>query len=202
MRLPESGVKSVENKQYFDEDLSVDSLHLLEAAAALEVKEYTLFELAYGKWYGKKLLNHAIEAHFANYMFDGHIPAWVRSFSRQVVELHERDQLNPRDFGVYQPLPSKRLIRIGRAFSAFLVLSFVVIVIGGIGSIRGAFVAALVVGIVETVGRSILPFLLEFVVSNAAAQTAGPALASMLIYVVMAGVLFLRPQGLFTARTG
>ena len=83
-----------------------------------------------------------------------------------------------------------------------LVLSFVVIVIGGIGSIRGAFVAAIVVGIVETVGRSILPFLLEFVISNEAAQTAGPALASMLIYVVMAAVLFFRPQGLFAARTG
>lgn len=129
MRLPESWVKSVENKQYFDEDLSADSLDLLEAAAALEIKEYTLFELAYRKWYGRKPLNHVIEAHFANYMFHGHIPAWVRSFSRRIVELHERDELNPRDFGVYQPLPSKRLIRIGQAFSAFLVLTFVVVLI-------------------------------------------------------------------------
>lgn len=83
-----------------------------------------------------------------------------------------------------------------------LVLSFVVIVIGGIGSIRGAFVASILVGIVETVGRSILPFLLEVVVSNEAAHTAGPALASMLIYVLMAAVLFFRPEGLFSARTG
>ena len=83
-----------------------------------------------------------------------------------------------------------------------LVLSFVVIVIGGIGSIRGALVASILVGIVETVGRSILPLMLEIVVSNEAAQTAGPALASMLIYVVMAGVLFFRPEGLFSARTG
>lgn len=83
-----------------------------------------------------------------------------------------------------------------------LVLSFVVIVIGGIGSIRGAFVASIIVGMVETVGRSILPFLLEFIISNEAAQTAGPALASMLIYVVMAGVLFFRPEGLFAAKTG
>ncbi len=83
-----------------------------------------------------------------------------------------------------------------------LVLSFVVIVIGGIGSIRGALVASILVGIVETVGRSILPVMLEAVVSNEAAQTAGPALASMLIYVVMAAVLFFRPEGLFSARTG
>lgn len=129
MRLTESWAKSVANKQYFDEDLSKDSLDLLEAAAALEIKEYTLFDLAYRKWYGRKPLDHVIEAHFTNYMFRGHIPAWVRSFSRQIVELHARDELNPREFGVYQPLPSKRLIRIGRAFSAFLVLSFVVLLV-------------------------------------------------------------------------
>jgi branched-chain amino acid transport system permease protein len=83
-----------------------------------------------------------------------------------------------------------------------LILAFVVIVIGGIGSIRGAFIASIIVGIVETVGRSILPFVLERVISNEAAQTAGPAMASMLIYVLMAAVLFFRPQGLFPARTG
>ena len=129
MRLPESWVKSAGNKQFFDEDLSKDSLDLLQASAALEIREYMLFELAYREWYGKKPLNHVIEAHFSNYMFHQQIPAWVRSFSRQVVELHERDELNPRDLGVYQPLPSKRLIRIGRAFSAFLVLFFVVLML-------------------------------------------------------------------------
>ncbi len=129
MRLAESWVKSVKNKQYFDEDLSKDSLDLLQASAALEIKEYDLFELAYREWYGMKPLNHVIEAHFSNYMFQRQIPAWVRSFSRQVVELHEQDNLEPRQFGVYQPLPSKRLIRIGRAFSAFLVVSFMVLMI-------------------------------------------------------------------------
>ncbi len=83
-----------------------------------------------------------------------------------------------------------------------LILAFVVIVIGGIGSIKGALVASILVGIVENVGRSILPFMLEAVVSNDAAQTAGPALASMLIYLLMAGVLFFKPQGLFPARSG
>jgi len=129
MRLPESWVRSVGNKQYFDEDLNKDSLDLLQASAALEIKEYTIFELAYRKWYGKKPLNHVIEAHFSNYMFHQKIPAWVRSYSRRVVELHERDELNPRDFGVYQPLPSRRLIRIGRLFSVFLVLSYVVLML-------------------------------------------------------------------------
>ena len=128
MRLPESWARSVGNKQYFDEDLSKDSLDLLQASAALEIKEYTIFELAYREWYGKQPLNHVIEAHFSNYMFHQQIPAWVRSFSRRIVELHERDELNPRDFGVYQPLPSKRLILIGRVFSVFLVVSFAVLI--------------------------------------------------------------------------
>lgn len=80
-----------------------------------------------------------------------------------------------------------------------LILAFVVIIIGGIGSIRGAFVAAIMVGIIDTVGRSFLPEILKLFLSNQAASTAAPALSSMLIYIVMAAVLVLRPQGLFPA---
>lgn len=83
-----------------------------------------------------------------------------------------------------------------------LIFAFVVIVIGGIGSIRGALVASVIVGVFETVGRSILPFLMQQVLSAEAAQTAGPALASMLVYILMAVILFFKPQGLFPARTG
>ena len=83
-----------------------------------------------------------------------------------------------------------------------LIFAFVVIVIGGIGSIRGALVASVIVGVFETVGRSILPFIMQAVVSTEAAQTAGPALASMLVYILMAIILFFKPQGLFPARTG
>ena len=83
-----------------------------------------------------------------------------------------------------------------------LILAFVVIVIGGIGSVRGAIVASVIIGIVETVGRSILPFLMTQFIGADAAQTAGPALASMLMYILMAVVLFFRPEGLFPARTG
>jgi hypothetical protein len=126
--LPESWVKSVKDKQYFDEDLSQGSLDLLEAAAALEVKEFTLFELAYRNWYGRRPLTHVIEAHFSNYMFHSTIPAWVGSYSRRIVELHALGRLDPRQFGVYQPLPSKRLIRIGKLFSTVLILVFVALV--------------------------------------------------------------------------
>lgn len=65
-----------------------------------------------------------------------------------------------------------------------LILAFVVIVIGGIGSIKGAFLAALLVGLVDTFGRVLLP----------------AGISSMSIYVLMAGMLCWRPQGLFPAH--
>ncbi|HYL17318.1 MAG TPA: branched-chain amino acid ABC transporter permease [Burkholderiales bacterium] len=83
---------------------------------------------------------------------------------------------------------------------SILILAFVVIVIGGIGSIRGALVGALLVGMVDTVGRALLPSLLRSVLPPAVASGVGPALASIAIYVLMAAVLFWRPQGLFPAR--
>jgi branched-chain amino acid transport system permease protein len=80
-----------------------------------------------------------------------------------------------------------------------LILAFVVIIIGGIGSIRGAFVASIFAGLVDTLGRAFLPDLLRLFLSSAAASTAAPALSSMLIYILMAAVLVLRPAGLFPA---
>jgi len=82
-----------------------------------------------------------------------------------------------------------------------LILAFVVIVIGGIGSIRGAFVAALIVGLIDTLGRAFLPDLLRAVLSTNAALTLAPALSSMSIYMLMAAILALRPEGLFPAAS-
>jgi len=81
-----------------------------------------------------------------------------------------------------------------------LIQVFVVIVIGGIGSVRGALVGALIVGIVDTLGRAFLKPMLGAMLSPTAGEAAGPALASMLIYLLMAVVLALRPAGLFPAR--
>lgn len=83
-----------------------------------------------------------------------------------------------------------------------LILTLVVIVTGGIGSIRGALYGALIVGIADTMGRALLPGLLREVLERSLAQAAGPAFASMLIYILMAVVLALRPQGLFPVRHG
>jgi branched-chain amino acid transport system permease protein len=81
-----------------------------------------------------------------------------------------------------------------------LILAFVVIVIGGIGSIRGALVGALLVGMVDTIGRAFVPMILRGFLPPVVASGVGPALASIAIYLLMAAILFWRPQGLFPAR--
>jgi len=81
-----------------------------------------------------------------------------------------------------------------------LILAFVVIVIGGIGSIRGALVGSLLVGFVDTLGRTLLPYLFLAFLPPQFASAAGPAVASIMVYLLMAVVLFVRPQGLFPAR--
>ena len=82
-----------------------------------------------------------------------------------------------------------------------LILAFVVIVIGGIGSIRGALVGSLIVGIGDTLGRALLPTLLRESFPLEIAASLGPALASILIYLLMAAILFWKPEGLFPARS-
>ena len=81
-----------------------------------------------------------------------------------------------------------------------LILTFVVIVIGGIGSIRGALLGAILVGMVDTMGRAFLPAFFGMVLPADVSSAIGPALASILIYVLMAAVLFWKPNGLFPAR--
>jgi branched-chain amino acid transport system permease protein len=98
--------------------------------------------------------------------------------------------------GMLGPLLS---VQVGMGES-ILILAFVVIVIGGIGSIRGAFLGALLVGFVDTAGRTILPMGLSQVLPAQWAAQAGPAMASILIYVLMAAVLYWKPRGLVPAR--
>ena len=81
-----------------------------------------------------------------------------------------------------------------------LILTFVVIVIGGIGSIRGALVGALLVGLVDTLGRAFLPLLLRLFFSPAYADGVAASLASMSVYLLMAAILVCRPRGLLPAH--
>ena len=78
-----------------------------------------------------------------------------------------------------------------------LILAFVVIVIGGIGSVKGALVGSILVGLTDTLGRFILPWMLTSVMEPASANAVGAALASMSIYILMAAVLLIRPTGLY-----
>jgi len=83
---------------------------------------------------------------------------------------------------------------------SIMIPALVVIVIGGIGSIRGAFIAALMVGVLDTAGRAFIPSLIARISSPVIAADVGPALASVLMYVLMIGVLSCKPSGLFPAR--
>ena len=83
-----------------------------------------------------------------------------------------------------------------------LIMALVVIITGGIGSVRGAFYGALIVGIIDTMGRTFLPAILRELFERSVAQAVGPAASSMLIYLLMAGVLAVRPAGLFPVKHG
>lgn len=81
-----------------------------------------------------------------------------------------------------------------------LILAFVVIVIGGIGSIKGALFGALLVGIVDTLGRVYLPLFFQTFMPPSEATGVGSSLAAMLIYILMAVILAFKPKGLFAAN--
>ena len=83
---------------------------------------------------------------------------------------------------------------------SILILAFVVIVIGGIGSIRGALFGSLLVGMVDTFGRTLLPEMFGLFLPPQLASATGPAISSVIVYLLMAVVLFIKPQGLFPAR--
>jgi branched-chain amino acid transport system permease protein len=82
-----------------------------------------------------------------------------------------------------------------------IITAFVVIIVGGIGSMKGAFIAAMLIGLIDTLGRSYLDDILKTFMPLTAAETAAPAISAMLIYILMAAILALRPQGLFPPRT-
>ncbi|MEK9563591.1 MAG: branched-chain amino acid ABC transporter permease [bacterium] len=77
-----------------------------------------------------------------------------------------------------------------------LILCFVCIVIGGLGSIRGALFGALLIGMVDTLGRAFLASGLRLILPLEFADSIGAALSSMSVYLLMALVLIFRPQGI------
>jgi branched-chain amino acid transport system permease protein len=84
--------------------------------------------------------------------------------------------------------------------NGIIITAFVVIIVGGIGSIKGAFIAALLIGLIDTLGRSFLDDIFALFMSPVAAENSAPAISAMLIYIIMALVLAFRPQGLFPPK--
>ncbi len=78
-----------------------------------------------------------------------------------------------------------------------IIIAFVVVIVGGIGSIKGAFYAALIIGVIDTMSRSYLDDFLKLLMEPQFAETAAPAISAMLVYVLMAAVLAFKPSGLF-----
>lgn len=81
-----------------------------------------------------------------------------------------------------------------------IITAFVVIVVGGVGSMKGAFIAAIIIGLIDTLGRSYLDTFFKLFMSTEAAENSAPAISGMLIYILMALVLAIRPQGLFPPK--
>ncbi|WP_288929631.1 branched-chain amino acid ABC transporter permease [uncultured Maritimibacter sp.] len=84
--------------------------------------------------------------------------------------------------------------------NSIIITAFVVIIVGGIGSMKGAFVSALLIGLIDTLGRSFLDDIFKIFMSPSAAENSAPAISAMLIYIIMAVVLALKPQGLFPPK--
>ncbi|MGR3804285.1 branched-chain amino acid ABC transporter permease [Marinibacterium profundimaris] len=84
--------------------------------------------------------------------------------------------------------------------NSVIITAFVVIIVGGIGSMKGAFIAALMIGLIDTLGRSFLDDIFKLVMSTEAAETSAPAISAMLIYIIMAAVLAFKPSGLFPPK--
>ncbi|MEM8731258.1 MAG: branched-chain amino acid ABC transporter permease [Pseudomonadota bacterium] len=84
--------------------------------------------------------------------------------------------------------------------NAVIITAFVVIIVGGIGSMKGAFIAALIIGLIDTLGRSFLDTIFKLFMSTEAAETSAPAVSAMLIYIIMAAVLAFKPSGLFPPK--
>ena len=78
-----------------------------------------------------------------------------------------------------------------------LILAFVVIVIGGIGSVKGALIGSILVGLTDTLGGIFLPKFFGLFMDLATATNVGSSIASMAIYILMSVVLVWRPTGLF-----
>ncbi len=114
----------------FDLHVPVDVRHVAEAADVLGVREFELFRLAHVWWHHREAQKDTLDREFSDYLMKEKVPAWVRHYCRNVLNLDSVDQLNPRDFGVDKPSKDRFTTSEQRyaaliTFIAFLIFIFV-----------------------------------------------------------------------------
>ncbi len=84
----------------FDEDIGPDVQAVLNTSALLEITEFEVFRIAYRDWFGRRAADSIIEPFYTDYMFNEVVPAWVRHFTRLVLQLAREGRLEPQRFGI------------------------------------------------------------------------------------------------------
>lgn len=113
-----------------DEPLPEDIADVLEISAILEIREYDLFGLAYYWWFGRPSPEKVLESHFARYMFNRIVPLWVRQYSRMVLELQEKGNLDREALGVDRlPDATPESVRAGVRYAVILVSTLCLLVL-------------------------------------------------------------------------
>lgn len=93
--------------------------HLVETAELFSVAEPEVFRLAYRYWYERELNAGLLDELFAGYLLRQELPGWVRTYCSRVLNLADVGQLDPRDFGIDMPRPSRAL---DQQFASWLTL--------------------------------------------------------------------------------
>ncbi|MDH3672280.1 MAG: hypothetical protein OES46_14160 [Gammaproteobacteria bacterium] len=115
-------MRGFQTHKHFDEDLPIDVEEVLDVAAALDIKEFEVFRLAYDWWHGEASTEAEIEPIFVRYMFNSAVPPWVRQFTRMALRLRDEDELDPDAFGVQRQPADAKMVSQGIRYSVMLVM--------------------------------------------------------------------------------
>jgi len=99
---------------------------VMVASRLLQISEFNFFGLAHSCWYGQEIQEHSLEYIFAEYMFEDKIPHWVRHLARTILSRHEHGKLDPGEFNVVHPRPSRKLQYYGVGYTIMLAVIMVV----------------------------------------------------------------------------
>lgn len=106
-----------------DAPLRPDIVDILDTAAVLEISEFRVFEIAYAEWYGRPGPSDLLERSFSNYMYHDLVPAWVRQFTRHVLDLRDAGRLTPETFGIHPETPTPTTVYLGIRYAIWIALA-------------------------------------------------------------------------------